>query len=121
MGIGFTGLGIPDIGIDQVEEGLLLIIFEVLEVSEALEGLFIKPLVESFSHQVVEGHLEGIGDLFSGIDGGGGLPAFILADHDPRHAALSCQVGLVHALFLPQVSDDLTGIHIQKAILSCYF
>src|SRR6185437_15028831 len=40
MRISLAGLGVPDIGIDQIEEGFFLIVLEVFEVSETLQGLF---------------------------------------------------------------------------------
>src|SRR6185437_16176809 len=78
MSIGLTGLGIANIGVDQIEEGLLLIIFEMFQVAETLQGLFIKALVEAFADQVIERDFQGVGDLFGGIDGRGGFAAFVL-------------------------------------------
>jgi hypothetical protein len=112
MGIGFTGLRIPDIGIDQIEEGFLFVFFEMFQVPETLQGLFIEVPVQAFPHQVIQGHVEGIGDLFGGIDGGSGFAPFIFTDHDPGYPTLIRQIDLAHSFLIPQFGDDFTRIHI---------
>lgn len=54
MGIDLTGLRIADIGVDQVEEGSLLIVLEMFQITEPLQGLFIEALIEAFVDQVID-------------------------------------------------------------------
>jgi hypothetical protein len=112
MGIGFTGLRIPDIGIDQVEERFLFVFFQMFQISKALEGLFIEVPVQAFPHQVIQGHVQGISDLFGGIDGGSGFAPFIFTDHDAGYPTLILQIDLAYSFLIPQFGNDFTRIHI---------
>ncbi|MBN9382618.1 MAG: hypothetical protein J0H74_17780 [Chitinophagaceae bacterium] len=47
MSIGLTGFCIPDIGVNKVEQSFFLILLQVFQIFKALQGLFVKALVNN--------------------------------------------------------------------------
>lgn len=89
-GVGFPGLCVSQQTVDDVDDGLLLIILQVFDLQHSFKY---RPVpdhryISRFIDKVIHGNAEDVNQLFGHLDGGDHLAPLILSDNGAAGADL---------------------------------